>query len=101
MNKMIGSDYVLEAHNIYHTAEVDSGGCLNVEENSALVLKGVSLTLHSGEVMAILGSKGSGKKALLDVIACRATNATRGQVLLNGSTLTKSIYQQKWYFTLE
>lgn len=75
--------------------KVDSGGCLNVEENSALVLKGVSLTLHSGEVMAILGSKGSGKKALLDVIACRAENSTRGQVLLNGSTLTKSIFQQK------
>lgn len=75
--------------------KVDNGGCLNVEENSALVLKGVSLTLHSGEVMAILGSKGSGKKALLDVIACRAENTTRGQVLLNGSTLTKSMFQQK------
>lgn len=46
--------------------------------------------------MAILGSKGSGKKALLDVIACRAENkSTRGQVLLNGSTLTRSIFQQK------
>lgn len=75
--------------------KVDGGGCLSVEENSALILKGVSLTLHSGEVMAILGSKGSGKKALLDVIACRAENSTRGQVLLNGSTLTKSIFQQK------
>lgn len=74
---------------------MDSGGCLNVEENSALVLKGVSLTLHSGEVMAVLGSKGSGKKALLDVIACRADKNTRGQVLLNGSTLNKSIFQQK------
>lgn len=74
---------------------MDSGGCLNVEENSALVLKGVNLTLHSGEVMAILGSKGSGKKALLDVIACRAANTTRGQVLLNGSTLTKSMFQHK------
>lgn len=75
--------------------KVDGGGCLSVEENSALILKGVSLTLHSGEVMAILGSKGSGKKALLDVIACRTENSTRGQVLLNGSTLTKSIFQQK------
>lgn len=75
--------------------KVDSGGCLAAEENSALVLKGVSLTLHSGEVMAILGSKGSGKKALLDVIACRAESSTRGQVLLNGSTLTRSTFQQK------
>lgn len=45
--------------------------------------------------MAILGSKGSGKKALLDVIACQTENTTRGQVLLNGSTLTKSVFQQK------
>lgn len=75
--------------------QVDSGGCLNGEGSSALVLKGVNLTLHSGEVMAILGSKGSGKKALLDVIACRAEESTRGQVLLNGSTLTRSMFQNR------
>lgn len=45
--------------------------------------------------MAILGSKGSGKKALLDVIACRAEDTSRGQVLLNGSTLTKSMFQHR------
>lgn len=79
---MIGSDYVLEAHNIFHTTEasarpsssrkthsnnafllfsqqVDGGGCFNGAGNSALVLKGVNLTVHSGEVMAILGSKGN------------------------------------------
>jgi len=37
---------------------VDGGGCFNGAGNSALVLKGVNLTVHSGEVMAILGSKG-------------------------------------------
>lgn len=76
-------------------AQVDTGGCLNGDGSSALVLKGVNLTLHSGEVMAILGSKGSGKKALLDVIACRAEDTSRGQVLLNGSTLTKSMFQHR------
>ncbi|XP_062123964.1 ATP-binding cassette sub-family G member 5 isoform X2 [Drosophila sulfurigaster albostrigata] len=93
--KMIGSDYVLEAHNIFHTTEVDGGGCFNGAGNSALVLKGVNLTVHSGEVMAILGSKGSGKRALLDVIARRADGATRGQVLLNGSPLSKALFQQR------
>ncbi|XP_059219736.1 ATP-binding cassette sub-family G member 5 [Stomoxys calcitrans] len=93
--KMIGSDYVLEAHNIFHTTEVDGGGCFNGAGSSALVLKGVNLTVHSGEVMAILGSKGSGKRALLDVIARRAEGATRGQVLLNGSPLTKALFQQR------
>uniref|UniRef100_A0A1B0G2E0 ABC transporter domain-containing protein n=1 Tax=Glossina morsitans morsitans TaxID=37546 RepID=A0A1B0G2E0_GLOMM len=93
--KMIGSDYVLEAHNIYHTREVDSGGCFNGAGSSALGLKGVNLTVHSGEVMAILGSKGSGKRALLDVISRRADGSTRGQVLLNGSPLTKALFQQR------
>lgn len=64
------------------------------------MLKGVSLTVHSGEVMAILGSKGSGKRALLDVIARRtddsATGASaRGHVQLNGSPLTRSAFQQR------
>lgn len=62
---------------------------------SALVLKGVHLSVHSGEVMAILGSKGSGKRALLDVISRRAEGATRGQVLLNGTPLTKGLFQQR------
>ncbi|CAD7092218.1 unnamed protein product [Hermetia illucens] len=92
---MIGSDYVLEAHNIYHTAEVDGKGCFNGSGNSALVLKGVNLIVHSGEVMAILGSKGSGKRALLDVISRRAEGSTRGQVLLNGAPLSKGLFQQR------
>ncbi|XP_055851987.1 ATP-binding cassette sub-family G member 5 [Episyrphus balteatus] len=92
---MIGSDYVLEAHNIFHTTEVDGGGCFNGGGSTAMVLKGVNLTVHSGEVMAILGSKGSGKRALLDVISRRAEGSTRGQVLLNGTPLSKGLFQQR------
>lgn len=92
---MIGSDYVLEAHNIFHTTEVDGGGCFNGGGSTAMVLKGVNLTVHSGEVMAILGSKGSGKRALLDVISRRAEGSTRGQVLLNGTPLSKPLFQQR------
>ncbi|CAO1427804.1 unnamed protein product [Diamesa hyperborea] len=92
---MIGSDYVLEALNIYHTTDVDSGACFSGGGASALVLKGVNLTVHSGEVMAILGSKGSGKRALLDVIARRAEGRGRGSVLLNGAPLTKNLFQQR------
>lgn len=62
--------------------------------------------------MAILGSKGvlfyffvcdfinfviigSGKRAILDVISRRADGSTRGQVMLNGSPLTKALFQQR------
>lgn len=74
---------------------MDTGGCFSAGGTSALVLKGINLTVHSGEVMAILGSKGSGKRALLDVISKRAGGSTRGQVLLNGATLTKKLFQQR------
>lgn len=42
-----------------------------------------------------LSFKGSGKRALLDVISRRAEGSTRGQVLLNGSPLTKALFQQR------
>jgi ABC-type cobalamin/Fe3+-siderophores transport system ATPase subunit len=74
---------------------VDTGGCFSAGGTSALVLKGVNLIVHSGEVMAILGSKGSGKRALLDVISKRNEGSTRGQVLLNGASLTKKLFQQR------
>lgn len=69
-----------------------SGDCCSGNKNSALVLKGVNLVVHSGEVLAVLGSKGSGKKALLDVISRRTKESSRGQVLLNGAPMTKSLF---------
>lgn len=77
---------------------MESGGCFSSDSSSALVLKGVNLTLHSGEVMAILGSKGSGKRALLDVIAKRAEGRGRGSVLLNGAPLSRNLFQQRCAF---
>lgn len=62
---------------------------------SALILKGINMTVRSGEVMAILGSKGSGKRALLDVISKRAVGETHGQILLNGIPLSKRLFQEK------
>jgi len=37
---------------------------------------------------------GSGKRALLDVVAGRAQGATRGQVLLNGAPLSASDFKK-------
>lgn len=55
--------------------------------NTGVILKDVSFTTHSGEVTAILGSKGSGKRALLDVIARRVPS--KGHILLEGVPLEK------------
>lgn len=49
--------------------------------------------------MAILGSKGSGKKALIDVIGHRVSHgSTRGQILLNDVPLTLRLFQEQCGF---
>lgn len=62
---------------------------------TGVILKDVSLAVHSSEVLAVLGSKGSGKKALLDVISRRVQGPTRGQILLNGAPMSMSLFQQR------
>lgn len=65
--------------------------------SNGLILKDVNFELHSGEVMAILGSKGSGKKALIDVIGHRVMGQgqTKGQILLNDVPLTLRLFQEQ------
>ena len=47
------------------------------------VLRGVELTLHAGEVHALLGANGAGKTTLCNVI-CGLTQADSGRMLLGG-----------------
>ncbi|PBC30159.1 ATP-binding cassette sub-family G member [Apis cerana cerana] len=92
--KMIPSDCTLDISNVFHsTTVVIEGSCLNKSEPTA-VLRDVSARVHGGEVLAILGSKGSGKRALLDVIAGRAEGETRGRVTLNNNLLTPELFRR-------
>ena len=50
------------------------------------VLQGVSLTIHGGEVVALLGRSGSGKSTLLRILA-GLIPASGGQVISNGQPL--------------
>jgi putative ABC transport system ATP-binding protein len=52
------------------------------------ILKGITLSIAHGELVAIVGPSGSGKSTLLGIIA-GLDNPTSGQVLVDGVDITK------------
>ncbi len=70
----------LEAHDIHKSLPL---GRERIE-----ILKGVSLRIEHGELVAIVGPSGSGKSTLLGVIA-GLDSPTSGQVLVDGVDITR------------
>ncbi|MEX0604402.1 MAG: MacB family efflux pump subunit [Marinobacter sp.] len=52
------------------------------------VLKGVDLTIHPGEFVAIMGPSGSGKSTLMNILGCLDV-ASAGQYLFSGRDVSK------------
>src|SRR5712671_7889850 len=52
------------------------------------VLRGVSLDLHAGEVVALEGPSGSGKTTLLSILGCILT-PTSGEVTVDGAVIDR------------
>jgi len=94
---MITTEYILELSNVYHSGQVETGTCLQKiigNVRTGVILKDVSMEVHGGELSAVLGSKGSGKRALFEVISRRAQGPTRGQILLNGVPMSMRLFQE-------
>ena len=83
----------------YFLTQVEPGTCLQKligSVRTGVILKDVSLEVHGGELHAVLGSKGSGKRALLEVISRRAQGPTRGNIALNGVPMSMRLFQVKY-----
>ena len=59
----------------------------NPGENEVRALDGVSLAIHRGELVAIIGHSGSGKSTLMNMLGCLDT-PTSGRYLLNGQDVS-------------
>ena len=75
MNSAAVSPIILEAQGIYKSF---TDGKSNVD-----VIKGLSLQIHQGEFVSIVGSSGSGKSTLLHIL-CGLDLPSQGLVNLNG-----------------
>ncbi|KAA8583595.1 hypothetical protein FQN60_014803 [Etheostoma spectabile] len=67
-----------------------------INRNKQIAINRLSLRVHSGQMLAVIGSSGCGKTSLLDIITCRDEGGTMtsGQVLINGKPNTPQLVKK-------
>jgi ATP-binding cassette subfamily B protein len=83
VEKRTDNEYELEFRNV----------SFHYPNNEELILKNVSMKVHVGKKMAIVGKNGAGKTTFIKLL-CRLYDPTEGQILLNGIDIRKYNYQE-------
>ncbi|XP_068184389.1 ATP-binding cassette sub-family G member 8 [Antennarius striatus] len=67
-----------------------------INGNKQKAINNLSLRVHSGQMLALIGSSGCGKTSLLDIITCRDEGGTMmsGQILINGKANTPQLVKK-------
>lgn len=86
---------MIEIHDLHHTFAIGKKGT----EKKVPVLKGVTLDVQPGEIVAILGRSGSGKSTLLHILAGFMTPES-GSVMVNEKEMEKMSEEQLADFRL-
>lgn len=72
---------MIELKNVYKTYNLGKA-------NAFTALKDVSLTIHDGEMVAIIGKSGAGKSTLMHILGC-IDGFEKGEYILNGENISK------------
>lgn len=67
-----------------------------MHSNKQTAIKDLNLRVHSGQMLAVIGSSGCGKTSLLDIITCRDEGGSMksGEILINGKPCTRSLVKK-------
>jgi ABC-type uncharacterized transport system ATPase subunit len=100
--QMVGREVIFR---IERTVVERGKAILQVENLSALsdkgflALKGVSFSIHEGEIFGIAGISGNGQQELVEVLA-GLRNVEEGRILLDGKDITHASSLERWHLGL-
>lgn len=76
------------------------GGCFR-KRHVKNVLNDINMALPAGQLIGLVGSSGSGKTSLLDVIAFRADGDVQGTMTYRGARCTREMMQQQCSYVIQ